>query len=35
MFGEYMLGKHAFGRGNKTKEVLENIKIFDTSLVIK
>ena len=33
MFTEHMLDKHVLKHDNKTKEVLEDIKTFDTSLV--
>lgn len=35
MFIERMLDKHVFGHDNRTKEMLEDIKTFDTSLVSK
>ncbi len=34
-FTEHMLDKYALEHDNKTKEVLEDIKTFDTSLVSK
>ena len=35
MFIERMLDKHVFGYDNRTKEMLEDIKTFDTSFVSK
>ncbi len=35
MFTEHMLDKHVFEHDNKTKEMLEDIKTFNTSLVSK
>lgn len=35
MFTEHMLDKHVFGHDNKTKQVLEDIKALNASLVSK
>jgi len=35
MFIEHMLDKYALEHNNKTKKVLEDIKTFDTSFIIK